>query len=108
MLKEETLKKIVKGIIEETDAEKIILFGSYAKSLQTDNSDIDILIIEKEPFGKNRSRRREINKVRKKLSEYRISKDILIYDLDEFNDWKNSINHIIGRSLKEGKVLYER
>lgn len=108
MLKEETLKKIVKEIIEETDAEKIILFGSYAKSLQTDNSDIDILIIEKEPFGKNRSRRREINKVRKKLSEYRISKDILIYDLDEFNDWKNSINHIIGRSLKEGKVLYER
>ena len=108
MLKEETLKKIVKEIIEETGAEKIILFGSYAKSLQTDNSDIDILIIEKEPFGKSRSRRREINKVRKKLSEYRISKDILIYDLDEFNDWKNSINHIIGRSLKEGKVLYER
>ncbi|MEO8233188.1 MAG: nucleotidyltransferase domain-containing protein, partial [Ignavibacteriota bacterium] len=61
MLKEETLKKIVKEIIEETGAEKIILFGSYAKSLQTDNSDIDILIIEKEPFGKNRSRRREIN-----------------------------------------------
>ena len=108
MLKNETINKIVKDIVEETNPEKIILFGSYAKGTQSEDSDLDLLIIEKETFGKIRSRRKEINKIRSKLSEYRISKEILIYDLNEFNDWKNSINHIIGKSVREGKVLYER
>ena len=108
MLKNETINKIVKEIVEETKPEKIILFGSYAKGTQSEDSDLDLLIIEKETFGKIRSRRKEINKIRSTLSEYRISKDILIYDLNEFNDWKNSINHIIGKSLREGKILYER
>lgn len=108
MLKDEIINKIVKDIVEETNPEKIILFGSYANGTQSEDSDLDLLIIEKESFGKIRSRRKEINRVRKKLSEYKISKDILIYDLNEYYDWKNSINHIIGKSLRDGKILYER
>ncbi|MDP2363140.1 MAG: nucleotidyltransferase domain-containing protein [Ignavibacteria bacterium] len=108
MLKDETINRIVKDIVEETNPEKIILFGSYANGTQNEDSDLDLLIVEKESFDKIRSRRKEINRIRKKLSEYRISKDILIYDLNEFNDWKNSINHIIGKSVREGKILYER
>jgi len=108
MIQNEIINRIVKDIVEETNPEKIILFGSYANGTQNEDSDLDLLIVEKESFGKIRSRRKEINRVRKKLSEYRISKDILIYDINEYNDWKNSLNHIIGRSIREGKVLYER
>ncbi|MBO4815811.1 MAG: nucleotidyltransferase domain-containing protein [Clostridia bacterium] len=38
------IKKILKEIFSNTDVEKAILFGSYAKNTQTKNSDIDILI----------------------------------------------------------------
>ena len=106
-MKKELLNNIVEEIIDEVDAEKIILFGSYASGEENENSDLDLLIIEKESF-KNRSRRDEISKVRDRLSKYRVPKDILIYDENEIEEWKDSINHVIARSLREGKVLYER
>jgi predicted nucleotidyltransferase len=102
------LQNIVSDILKEANAEKIILFGSYARGEENENSDLDILIIEKEPFTKERSRRKEIHKIRQALSKYRIPKDILIYDKNEFENWKDSINHIIAQSIKEGRILYER
>ena len=38
------IKKILNDILQNTDVEKAILFGSYAKNTPTKNSDIDILI----------------------------------------------------------------
>lgn len=38
------IKQILSEILNNTDVEKAILFGSYAKNTQTKNSDIDILI----------------------------------------------------------------
>ena len=107
-MSKDILQNIVEDIIKETGAEKIILFGSYARGEENENSDLDLLIIEKEPFNRERSRRKEIKKIREALSKYRIPKDILVYDKNEFENWKDSINHIIAQSVKEGKVLYER
>jgi predicted nucleotidyltransferase len=48
--KDEFLKKqpIIKKIISELNTDEIVvLFGSYAKAIQTDKSDIDLLIINK-------------------------------------------------------------
>lgn len=107
-MSKEILQNIVDDVIKEIDAEKIILFGSYARGEENENSDLDLLIIEREPFTKERSRRKEIQRIRLALSKYRIPKDILVYDKNEFENWKDSINHIIPNSIKEGKVLYER
>ena len=38
------IRKILNEILNNTDVEKAILFGSYAKNTPTKNSDIDILI----------------------------------------------------------------
>jgi len=74
----------------------------------TPDSDIDFLVIEKEPFSKKRSRREEIAKIRRALSQFRIPKDILVYSQNEITKWKNSLNHIVSLCLREGKLLYER
>jgi hypothetical protein len=34
--------------------------------------------------------------------------DILLFTVDEFNQWQHSRNHIIGRCLREGRLLYAR
>lgn len=101
-------QEIVESIRSVVEPEKIILFGSYARGEQTESSDIDLLIIEKESFSKERSRRKETQKIREKLSGFRIAKDIIVYDKNEYEFWKDTINHIIARSLREGKILYER
>ena len=38
------IKKLLKEVLNDTDVEKAVLFGSYAKNVPTKNSDIDILI----------------------------------------------------------------
>lgn len=105
---EKLLSEIVDRIVKEIDPLQIILFGSYARGQADANSDLDLLIVEGEPFGKGRSRSREIYRLYSSLAGLGIPKDILVYSRDEITEWKGSINHVIGRALREGKVLYER
>lgn len=41
------IKRLLSQILKQTDVEKAILFGSYAKNTQTKTSDIDLLIDSK-------------------------------------------------------------
>ena len=38
------IKQMLKDVLSNTDIERVILFGSYAKNIPTENSDIDLLI----------------------------------------------------------------
>ena len=37
-----------------------------------------------------------------------VPKDIVVYSRDELEHWRGSINHLLARTFREGKVLYER
>ena len=37
-----------------------------------------------------------------------VPKDILVYSRDDVEYWRDSLNHILARALRERKVLYER
>ncbi len=102
------LEQMVRVIVEVTKPEKVILFGSRAKGTAKDDADYDFLIIDANPFGKDRSRRQEISKVSRALASFRVSIDLLIHSIDEVDYWSLSLNHVIGRALREGTVLYER
>lgn len=49
---EHVLQEMVNVIIAEVDPEQIILFGSRARGEARPDSDVDLLVIEREPFGK--------------------------------------------------------
>jgi len=104
----EVLNNIVDDIVKRVNPTKVILFGSTARGETNKDSDLDLLIIEKEKFNKDRSRRKELKSIRQLLMKYKIPKDILLYDEEEVEYWKDSSNHIISRCLKEGKTLYEK
>ena len=105
---EEILDEIVETLVQEIAPEQIYLFGSRARGNARPDSDIDLLIVEREPFGTNRSRRRELARIRRALSLFRVPKDILVYSQDEMAKWQHAVNHIISHCLREGKLLYER
>ncbi|MBF0627383.1 MAG: nucleotidyltransferase domain-containing protein [Magnetococcales bacterium] len=94
-------------IIEAVQPESIILFGSLARGDATEESDLDLLIVEQEDFTR-RSRWRELQTIRKSISDFRIAKDILLYSQNEIEQWRGSLNHVIGHALREGKWLYAR
>lgn len=107
-LSQQLIKEMVHAIVEEVEPRQIYLFGSYARGTDTANSDVDLLIVEDQQFGPNRNRWSELKRIRKVLKPFRVPKDILVYNRDEFEKWEESINHIVAHAVKEGKLIYER
>jgi len=105
---DEVIAKMVERIVAEVQPEQVYLFGSRAKGESRENSDVDILVVECEDFGPNRSRLREIQRISRALSSFRIPADILLYSAGEYAKWKGSINHIVGHCEREGRLLYAR
>jgi len=105
---DEVLDQMVAAVVDEVDPEKIVLFGSYAEGTATRYSDVDLLVVEREPFGTGRSRRAELSRIRRALSSFFVPKDILVYSSEEEVRWRDSRNHVLARSFREGRVLYER
>ena len=102
------LDQMVQAIVAEVDPEQVILFGSRARGDAREDSDVDLVVVEAEPFGKTRSRRLEAARVYEAVSGFDALTDILIYSRDEVDHWRDSVNHVLARALREGMVLYER
>jgi hypothetical protein len=51
---------------------------------------------------------RELQRIRVALREFPGAKDLLLYRPQEFDYWRDSLNHAVGRAVREGIVLYER
>ena len=105
---EELLDRMVRLIVKEVDPEKVILFGSRGRGDATPESDVDMVVIEARPFDGTRSRLREEARLYRVLASVRVRKDILVYSGEDVDYWKDSLNYVLARALREGRVLYER
>ncbi len=105
---ESLLIRMVKAIVDEVDPDQVILFGSRARGDAREHSDIDLIVVESESFGPDRSRRRETVRLYRALAAFQVPTDILVYSREDVSYWRDSLNHVLARALREGKVLYER
>ncbi len=94
----EDIKNMVYEILANTEVEKAILFGSYAKNKPTKNSDIDILIDSK---GKIKGLKffAMVDKIREKLDK----------EVDVIEKLEIDKNSKIEKEIeKTGVVIYEK
>jgi predicted nucleotidyltransferase len=105
---EQVLQEMAEAIVREVGPSEIWLFGSRARGQADPASDVDLLIVEREPFSAARGRLAEITRIRRALSAFRIAKDVLVFSEAEVLLWRTSLNHIIARCLREGRRLYGR
>ncbi len=99
------IEKIKNEIVEALlplKPEKIILFGSYANGNPTEDSDIDICVVEKS----YKSRWEEKRKIRELLKNITLPKDILVPYLDEYNFYKFEYGSVYKDIEDEGEVLW--
>ena len=102
------LDRLIRTIVDEVDPEQVILFGSRGRGDARPDSDVDLLVVESEPFDARRSRRTEAVRLNRALAETPVARDILVYSRDEIEQWRGSLNHVAARALREGRVLYTR
>ena len=95
------LQRMLRAIVSEVYPEQIILFGSRARGDHCDDSDIDLIV-------QDRSRHRELVRLYQALAGFHAPADALVYSRDDVDYWRDSLNHVLARALREGKVLYAR
>ena len=105
---EALLQRVAAALVEAADPEQVILFGSQARGDAGPESDVDLVVVEAEPFGPQRDRFAEALRLWRALARFRVAADVLVYSRDEVEYWRDSLNHVLARALREGKVLYER
>lgn len=85
---DQILPKMVETIVTEVDPEQVTLFGSHARGDASEDSDIDLIVVETEPFDQNRDRGAEAVRLWRALAGFAVSKDILVYSRDEVEYWR--------------------
>ncbi|MDY0269744.1 nucleotidyltransferase domain-containing protein [Trichloromonas sp.] len=83
--------------------EKIILFGSYARAEAQRDSDLDILVVEREV----KDRVAEIARLNRALGFLRLPIDLLLVSQEKFEYWSDTPGNVYYRAKREGKVIYE-
>jgi predicted nucleotidyltransferase len=102
------IEEIVQAVVEAAAPEQIILFGSSARGVPGPDSDVDLLVVENEASFHQGSRWAESSRIRKALWKFPVPIDVLIFTPEEMDKWKDSTNHVIARSCREGRVVYDR
>ena len=102
------VQALVEAIVQAAHPLRVILFGSRARGMAGPDSDTDILIVQAEADAVHRARWQELRRIRTALRHLPVAKDLLLYRPHEFDYWRDSLNHVVGRVAREGIVLYER
>ncbi len=88
---------------EAARPKKIILFGSYGRGKASEESDVDLLVVETDV----KDRVAEMMRLNRVLSPLRISVDLLVVSQEMFDYWASTPGNVYSEAIREGKVLYE-
>ena len=102
------IAEVVGKLVEEADPEQVILFGSRGRGEAHRDSDLDLIVVEAEPFGPGRDRVKEMARLYRAVAGFPVPMDILVYSTADVEYWRDSLNHVLARALREGRVVYDR
>ncbi len=98
------LPEIVQRIVQASDPDKIVLFGSYAQDTASPDSDLDLLVV----LSHADRLRQDSWRIRRALRGLLIPVDIVVATSEQVKRLGQTPGLIYRTVLQEGKVLYER
>lgn len=104
MVVDETLlNEVVRRVLTVARPNRIILFGSAVTGHMTDDSDLDLLVVEPDPTN---TRDRSV-KIRRALGDVPYPVDVIVMSTERFEETKSVIGGIAYPANKYGRLLYE-
>lgn len=104
MVSPENIRTIVDKIAAAYQPEKIMLFGSYATGQETEDSDVDLLIVKET----NLPRHHRGRQVRQHLYGSKLPMDIIVATPQELEQSKLNPYSFLYQALHSSKTVYER
>ena len=102
MISGEQIQQAVKRLVVAAKPSKIILFGSYARGDATEDSDLDLMVIEQEVVNKFD----EMVRLRNVMGDMGVGVDLLVYSDGEASRRSQVPGTVLYRAFKEGRVMY--
>lgn len=99
----ETTRQIVRRILAACEPDRVILFGSAATGQTTRDSDIDLLVVERQVVDP----RGEALRIRRALSGLPFPFDVVVMSRDRFEETREVIGGIAWPAARYGTVIYE-
>ena len=100
---EALIAEILRRILAASRPDRIILFGSAAVGRMTRDSDVDLLVLEKNPADAHR----ESVRLHDALRGLGVPIDVIVMPTERFEETKDLVGGIAYPARKYGKVLYE-
>jgi predicted nucleotidyltransferase len=101
MIDEATIRKAVELLQQAAPGSTVIVFGSCARGEATEDSDLDVLVVEPEV----NDRLNEMVRLRDVLRPLGIPADILVASKETFEHWADTPNTIFYEAAQEGRVF---
>ncbi|NLC56980.1 MAG: nucleotidyltransferase domain-containing protein [Armatimonadetes bacterium] len=100
---QDVIAEAVRLLREAAQPLRIIVFGSQARGDAGEDSDIDLLVVEKELPD----RHAEMVRLRDALRPLRIPIDVLVATEEHLRDWGGVPGTVFHEALTEGRVVYD-
>jgi predicted nucleotidyltransferase len=97
------LDEVTRRIVLSVKPQRVVLFGSAARGRMNKNSDIDMLVVMREPVH----RRQTAQKIYRNLHGTGIAVDIIVATEKDLEKYGQRAGTILKSALQEGRVLYE-
>ena len=101
-ISEQTLNEIIERILKVAKPDRIIMFGSAATGTMTKDSDIDLLVVEREPGDVYE----EMVRIHKVLRGLGFPFDVIVMSTKRFEGTKGLVGGIAYPANKYGRVIY--